>query len=212
MEDVLKRFIYTGVGLLSLTTTRIKETISELVSNRKITQEEGRKIMEDFAEMAKNHTDDFEEQIQSMSSRYGMDFAFSPESEIAMLKERVAALESRLENDRPEIASSQALKNKPANERKRIIFQNRQQKKQETGRTDRSPAEKVANNERVSLGDEILTPEKKMEAEKFRTQNQTDRPSQRRAEKDTQKASLGNKVLTPEKKVEQDSKDARDKK
>lgn len=205
MEDVLKRFIYTGVGLLSLTTSKIKDTITDLVSNRKLTEEEGRKIMEDFARMAKDHTNDFEEQIQALSSKYGMDFAFSAESEIAMLKERVAALESRLEAANPEAASLPLPKNKPANERKRILFQQRQQRKQEPARSNRSSVDKVIQNERVSLGDGILTPEKKMEAEKIRMQNQTDRPSQRRSEKDTQKASLGNKVLTPGRKVAQDN-------
>lgn len=204
MEDILKRFIYTGVGLLSLTTTRIRETIDELINNRKITEEEGRRIIDDFAQMTKSQTEDFEEQIRSLSSKYGQDFGFSAEKEIEKLKERVADLERRLE------VESRGLEGKPANERKKISFLKRQQKSLEANRPQRGPVEKVQKNERVSFGDEVLTPDKKMEAERGRIQSPHDRPSVTRQEKDTQKASLGSPVLTPEKKVEQDKREAQE--
>lgn len=204
MEDTLKKFIYTGLGLLSLTTSRIRETIDELINNRKITEEEGRRIIDDFAGMAKHHTADFEQQIETISLKYGKDFSFSAEEEIEMLKQRVAALESRLNYSDNEADS----KAKPANEGKKISFLKHQQRKSEAMQLNSGPVEKVEDNERVSLGDKVLTPERKMEAERNRMQNQSDRPSQRRVEKDTQKATLDQPVLTPGKKVEQDMKDA----
>ena len=200
MEDILKRFIYTGVGLLSLTTTRVRETVNELVNNRKITEEEGRRIIDDLARMTRNHTEDLEEQIRALSSKYGQEFGSTAEREIERLKERVASLESRIDY------SNFELEGKPANELKRLSFIRRQQRKEESEFPQRGPIEKVQRNQRVSLGDEVLTPDKKMEAERMRGVSQPDRPSVNRQEKDVQKANLGGPVLTPERKVEQDTK------
>lgn len=59
---------------------------------------------------------------------------------------------------------------------------------------------KVAAGERASLGDQPLTPERKMAAEKARMQ-QGSHQAESRKEEDRQKATLGGPVLTPSQKV-----------
>ena len=46
--DLLKNFIYAGVGLASTTSEKLKETIDDLVEKGKISDTEGRKICDDF--------------------------------------------------------------------------------------------------------------------------------------------------------------------
>lgn len=180
MEDLLKKFVYTGVGLLALTTKRLKEIVDELVSDSKISSEEGRRIVDDFVNRTSTQRKEFEEEIKTVAARFGVDYGSTTQSEIEHLKERVSQLEQNL-NGSKESSEAGSFRN---------------------GSRD-SVVEKVANNQRVSLSDEILTPEKKMQAEQERLKQQGNRPATRR-EEDAQKANLGQPPLTPSKKMEQD--------
>lgn len=199
MEEILKRFLYAGVGFLSITTAKVKETVDELIHNRKLTEEEGNRIVEDFISKTENQKHDFEDQVRSVALKFSKDFGSSAESEIERLKERIAFLEGQ-------VNSSVLDKEKhPGNEEKVLLFKQRQNRKLEQTNAA-SPVEKVRRGERVSLGNEVLTPEKKMEAERQRLQAHENRPALPRQEQETQKTSLGGPILTPGKKVEQDKK------
>lgn len=152
MEETLKKFIYSGLGLLSLTTTKIIETVEGLIKDRKITEEEGKRIMDDLINKSKGQRQEFEDQFRSFSSKFEKASGTSAEEEIEKLRQRIEALEAQL-NISPEKSGKPASVANPSMEKK-----------------ERSPVEKVEQNERVSLGDEVLTPEKKMEAEKKRMQ------------------------------------------
>lgn len=183
MEDLLKKFIYTGVGLLSLTTKRFKEIVDELVRDSKISSEEGRRIVDDFVNKTSAQRKEFEEEIKIVAAKFGVDYGSTTPSEIEKLKERVSKLEQEL------------------------YGQNRSGEDTTGSAAQQAVVDKVKSNERVSLGHDVLTPEKKMEAERERlNQQQGNRPAAQRVEEDTQKANLGQPPLTPDKKMEQDRK------
>ena len=183
MEDLLKKFIYTGVGLLSLTTKRFKEIVDELVSDSKISSEEGKRIVDDFVSKTSTQRKEFEEEIKIVAAKFGADYGSTTQSDIDKLKERVSKLEQELHATK---GSAGANNSDEAHE---------------------SVVEKVKNNERASLGHDVLTPDKKMEAERERlNQQQSNRPAAQRVEEDAQKANLGQPPLTPDKKMEQDRK------
>ena len=48
MEDLFKKFLYTGVGFVALTAEKLQESIDEMVGKGKISEEEGKKIVSDF--------------------------------------------------------------------------------------------------------------------------------------------------------------------
>ena len=209
MEDLIKKFVYTTVGFVSQTTTKIKEVMDELIRDRKISEEEGKRIVEEFTSKTRSQAKELEDQVKSFSSKFNKDEGGSTESEVERLKKKIQLLEDKLvqANNNSNSSSFQepfetqriTMEHDPLQE-KRALFQ---QKLNEQSRS----VDRVVNNERVSLGDEILTPEKKMEAEQKRMQSQEDRPSANRREQDSQKANLSSPVLTPGKKVEQDKKD-----
>ena len=208
MEDLIKRFIYTSVGFVSQTTTKIREVIDELIRDRKISEEEGKRIIEDFTNKTKSQAKELEDQVNSFSSKLNKGDEGSTESEIVRLKKKIQLLEERLvqannsnRSSEEDFNESQRLtvEHIPLQE-KRALFQ---QKLNEQS----SSVDRVVNDERVSLGDEVLTPERKIKAEQKRMQSQEDRPSANRHEQDTQKANLSSPILTPGKKVEQDKKD-----
>lgn len=206
MEDILKKFIYTGVGLLSLTTTKFKEVIDDLVNDRKISEDEGKRIFADFLSKAKGSQRDFEQQINSVASQFGKDFKKTTTDELEELKKRVAILESKL-NGSDLNTENLTMERDPLQQQKREAAGQEKNSSAEEDLSQSSVVNKVKNNERVSLGDDILTPQKKMEAERQRMQQ--DRPASPRHEEDSQKASLGDAPLTPDKKMEDARKNAK---
>lgn len=207
MEDILKKFIYTGVGLLSLTTTKFKEVIDDLVKDRKISEDEGKRIFDDFLSKAKGSQRDFEQQINSVASQFGKDFKKTTTDELEELKKRVAILESKLNSS--ELGTENLrMERDPLHQQKKEAAEQEKSFSATEDLSQSSVVNKVKNNERVSLGDDILTPQKKMEAERQRMQQQ-DRPASPRHEEDSQKASLGDAPLTPDKKMEDARKNAK---
>ena len=58
--DLIKNFVYAGVGLATLTTDKIKETIDDLVEKGKISDTEGKRIIEDFLNTTEEKRSEFE--------------------------------------------------------------------------------------------------------------------------------------------------------
>jgi polyhydroxyalkanoate synthesis regulator phasin len=207
MEDILKKFIYTGVGLLSLTTTKFKEMLDELIRDRKISEDEGKRLLDDFLAKAKGSQEDFEQQINTVAAQFGKDYKKNTHDEMESLKERVAILESKL-NTYGLDTENLTMERDPLQQQKRAAAGQEQSTKNEREESTGSTVNKVKNSERVSLADDVLTPQKKMEAERQRMQQQ-DRPASQRHEEDNQKTNLGEPPLTPDKKMEEARKNAR---
>lgn len=209
MENSLKKIMYTGVRLLSLTTDKFKEVIDELVRDRKLNEEEGRRLLNDFLARAKKSQQSFEQQMNAAATRLEENFNKNTRSELQELRERVALLENKLNASSPENREQKTdrltMENDPLHQQKREVTG--QQSPEQTKDKKPDAIDKVRNSERVSLGDEVLTPEKKMEAERQRMQ-QPNRPASPRHEEDTQKKNLGEAPLTPEKKMEDAKKKA----
>ena len=46
--EIVKNMVYAGVGLATMTTEKVKETIDELVEKGRISDTEGKKIVDEF--------------------------------------------------------------------------------------------------------------------------------------------------------------------
>ena len=46
MEDLFKNFLYTGVGLVAMTAEKIQNSVGKLVSEGKLSLEEGKKVVD----------------------------------------------------------------------------------------------------------------------------------------------------------------------
>lgn len=97
--DMIKNFIYAGVGLATTTTEKAKETINDLVEKGKISDTEGKRIMDDFFKSTENTKEEFEAKWKklndSLTSKF--DFINNKESEeVKVLKSRIEDLEAKL--------------------------------------------------------------------------------------------------------------------
>ena len=74
--ELLKNFVYAGVGLAALTTDKVKETVEDLVEKGKISDTEGKKIIEDFFKSTETKKDDFESKMKSLGDNISSKFDF----------------------------------------------------------------------------------------------------------------------------------------
>ena len=58
MEDLFKNFLYTGVGLVAMTAEKIQKSVGKLVSEGKLSLEEGKKVVDKLVNEGKLSTDE----------------------------------------------------------------------------------------------------------------------------------------------------------
>ena len=63
--EMVKNMVYAGVGLASMTSEKVKETIDELVEKGRISDTEGKRIVQDFFRPLKK-----EEKISNLSLKW----------------------------------------------------------------------------------------------------------------------------------------------
>ena len=68
--DTIKNFVYAGLGLATMTTDKIKVTIDDLVEKGKISDTEGKKIIEDFLNTTEEKRTDFENKLKKTNKNY----------------------------------------------------------------------------------------------------------------------------------------------
>ncbi|GAB4335110.1 MAG: hypothetical protein OHK0038_12610 [Flammeovirgaceae bacterium] len=95
MEDVIKNLVYTGVGLVAFTAEKVKESIDKLVSEDKISPEEGKRIVDDFLKSTEEKKNMLESQLMAVLNEL--------KNKIPMIgggsgnADRIADLEARIE-------------------------------------------------------------------------------------------------------------------
>ncbi|RMG74469.1 MAG: hypothetical protein D6722_02430 [Bacteroidetes bacterium] len=97
MEDLFKKFLYTGVGLVSLTAEKLQEAVDELVGQGKVSKEEGRKIVGDFVDQIESKRDEAEakmkEWVESFTKNMNVP-KLATKEDLADLVKRIEALEA----------------------------------------------------------------------------------------------------------------------
>lgn len=96
MEDLFKKFLYTGIGLAALTTEYLQKSIDDLVSNQKLSKEEGKKIVDDVMQKTASKKGEFEGQFKKVAEEVMERFNFAKSKEVEELKKRVALLEAKI--------------------------------------------------------------------------------------------------------------------
>ena len=96
MEDLFKKFIYTGVGWISITAEKFKKTIDEFVDDGKISSEEGKKIVDDFLKNSETKRDELESQFKNIVDKVINSVNFVKKEELEKLEKRIIELEAKV--------------------------------------------------------------------------------------------------------------------
>lgn len=95
MENLIKNFIYSGVGLVSITTEKFQSAIENLVSDKKLSSEEGKKIVDEFFKNTEEKKDQFDTQLKEIIEKTLAKFKFISKNDIEALEERLNELEKK---------------------------------------------------------------------------------------------------------------------
>ncbi len=96
LEELFKKFVYTGVGLVALTKDRLQKTIDEMVKEDKISEKEGKKMLTDFFKNTESKKNELEGQLKKVVDKAVSKFKFANSSNLEELTNRVKVLEQLL--------------------------------------------------------------------------------------------------------------------
>ncbi|MFN4123289.1 MAG: phasin family protein [Flavobacteriales bacterium] len=101
MEDILKKLIYQGLGVVSVTRDRAEKLIAELVEKGKMTEDEGRKFYEELASEGKKTADDLGQGVRDFIREQIEKAGIPSRDEFEALKLRVVELEAQIKETQP---------------------------------------------------------------------------------------------------------------
>ena len=97
MEGLFKKVMYTGIGLVAFATEKIQASVDDLVSQEKISKEEGRKIVEEFLDNTEAKKDEFENKLKALTEDVVSKFNFAKkDNTLTDLVSRIEAIEAKL--------------------------------------------------------------------------------------------------------------------
>jgi len=92
-EKLMKKFVYTGVGFVSLSAEKIKTVVEELVDDKKISESEGKKIVKDFFNESEKTQKKYKKKVNKMVKDVAGKMRFAKSDEISKLSKRLEELE-----------------------------------------------------------------------------------------------------------------------
>lgn len=96
MENLMKKFLYTGVGLVASTAEKVQSNITETVEKTKETQNEGEKLVTDLVKDTETKYNEIEERLRSTLDSALARFNLPNKEEFNALKSRISELEAEL--------------------------------------------------------------------------------------------------------------------
>lgn len=105
MENLIKKFFYTGVGLISITAERLQKTVDEMVGEGKVSEEEGKKIVGSFIDDVEKRRGEFETNMKETIDKFTANIStpdFLKNNFFTEINERLTAIEDRLGIEREE--------------------------------------------------------------------------------------------------------------
>ncbi len=97
MIDLLKKSLHAGIGIALKTTDDIKGLVKELVEKGKVSEEDGKKFLDDILEKYDDVKTNLEEKIESAVKKVVEKTNLANKHEIRDLKDEIETLKSTIE-------------------------------------------------------------------------------------------------------------------
>ena len=93
MFEFIKRAIYFGAGLASMTAEKIEEAVAEIVKRGEITEKQGRELVQELKERSHKARHELGERVEKMMEEALQKLNIPTRKEVNELKARIEALE-----------------------------------------------------------------------------------------------------------------------
>jgi polyhydroxyalkanoate synthesis regulator phasin len=121
MEDLFKKFIYTGIGWVSNATDKLKKNIDEFINEGKLSAEDGKKIVDEFLKNSEAKKEEIENQFNKLFDELLKSISFAKSDELKKLEERVAKLEAKMDKKSKKKVSNEKKHSKTDKKKKKEI-------------------------------------------------------------------------------------------
>lgn len=95
-NEVIKKVFYTGIGFVSLAVERVQKTVGDLVIQGKMSEEEGKKIVDDFVKTTEVKKGELEERVRKVADAILDKFDFLSKEEVEQIQNRIEELETSI--------------------------------------------------------------------------------------------------------------------
>lgn len=96
MENLFKKVLYTGVGIVATTTEKLQKEVNQWVEKGQLTEDEGKKVVDDLVKDTETKKDEYEGKVKDYVEKFLARFDFPTRDEITSLHAKVAELEAKL--------------------------------------------------------------------------------------------------------------------
>jgi len=124
MEDLFKKMIADGVGWISETSEKFKNTIDSFIEEGKIKAEEGKKIVDEYIKETSEKKEELEGRFKEVIEKTIESLKFARLEELMKLEKRVAKLETNQKKPataiKPKTGKAGAAKTKKTTVKKKI--------------------------------------------------------------------------------------------
>jgi polyhydroxyalkanoate synthesis regulator phasin len=96
MIELIKKALYTGVGLALLTKDKAEELVKELTQQAKLSEQEGKELFEGLLKQSEQARDDFQTKLDETVLAVVNRLNLATKDEVASLKAKVEELSAKL--------------------------------------------------------------------------------------------------------------------
>ena len=96
MIDLVKKTLLTGVGLASLTREKVEDVAKAFVEKGKMTEQEGRELVDELLVRSEESRDDLKKQIEERVQAALQKMNLAKQSEVDALKTELAELREKM--------------------------------------------------------------------------------------------------------------------
>jgi len=101
MKDLVKKIMYAGAGLAFMTKEKIEEISKDLVEKGKLTEKEGKEVIDDLVRRSKEAKAKVEGQIENAVQKILRRMNLVTKEDLLKLEKRVKALEKEIGVKKP---------------------------------------------------------------------------------------------------------------
>ncbi|WP_417591064.1 phasin family protein [Owenweeksia hongkongensis] len=96
MEDTFKKMLYSGIGFLSLTKSKIDEVVDDLIDRGRLSREEGEKIVNDFKKESGSSKEAVENELLQWMEKALSKMDIARKKDLEQLQKQVEELQKRV--------------------------------------------------------------------------------------------------------------------
>ena len=96
MVDLIKKALYTGVGLAVLTKERAEELVKDLTQQAKLSEQEGKELFDGLLKQSEQARNDFQAKVDEAVLTVVKRLNLATKDEVASLKAKVEELSSKI--------------------------------------------------------------------------------------------------------------------